>query len=85
MEAPRPTEGLVHAQASPTAANPVATGVPSTMKSRWRSSILAMTATRSSRGSPSSQWAASGRLRTTAVQISTSRTARMAAVGGSWR
>ena len=78
MEMPRPSDGFVHAQESPRATTPVATGSPSTTNARWRSSILAMTWTRSSRGSPSSQWAAKGRLRTTGVHASTSRSPRMA-------
>jgi len=68
----------VHAHESATAAIPVATGAPSTTKLRWRSSILAMTTMRSSMGSPSSQCAARGRLRTSAVQRSMSRRLRIA-------
>ena len=78
IDAPRPSDGLVHAHESATATTPVATGAPSTVKRRWRSSILAMTTTRSSRGSPSSQCATRGRLRTDAVQRSMWRSSRMA-------
>ena len=42
---PRPAEGLVQAQASPTAVKPVTTGEPSTTRERMRSSTPAMTAT----------------------------------------
>ena len=55
IDAPRPTEGLVQAHASPTASTPVAIGRPPGQKLRMRSSILAMTITRSSSGLPSSQ------------------------------
>ncbi len=58
-DAPRPTDGFVHAHASPTAATPVATGSPSTTKWRTRSSIFAITSTPVI-GSASTQWAISG-------------------------
>ena len=72
IEAPRPTDGLEHAQASPAATTPVATGVPSTMRFLCRSSIPAMAVTLSSIGSPSSQCATSGRDRTVRSQTSAS-------------
>ena len=72
MDAPRPSEGLVQAQASATATTPVATGTPSGWRSRWRSSILAMVTMRSSIGSPSSQWATVGSARTVRSQRATS-------------
>ena len=60
MAAPRPSDGLVQAHESPTGSTPVTTGSPSTTSERRRSAILAMTATASSRGSASIQWAQPG-------------------------
>ncbi len=73
IEAPLPTVGFEHAQASPTATTPVTTGAPPAMRLRWRSSIPAIAMTRSSIGCPSSQCATSGKDRTAFSQIAASR------------
>ena len=72
IDAPRPSDGLVHAHESATASTPVATGDPSTTNVRCRSSIFAMIATSSSRGSPSAQCATNGNERQVRIQVSTS-------------
>ena len=83
---PRPSDGLVHAHESPTATTPVATGRPSTTKFAVAVLDLGHDLTMpSSMGSPSSQWAARGRLAPTASSVSTSRRPRMAAIARRWR
>ena len=75
MEAPRPSEGLVQAHASPTAARPVATGSPSTRCLRCRSSIAAITCT-PVMGWASPQCATLGNSLSAASQAGTARSAR---------
>ena len=79
IDAPRPSDGLVHAHESATASTPVATGVPSTTNERCRSSIFAMIATSSSIGSPSAQCATSGIDFHVRIQVSMSFSPRSAA------
>ncbi len=69
----------MHAQASATATTPVATVSTVDLERAVAVLDLAMTATLSSRGSPSSQCAARGSDFTTAVHLSTSVSRRMAA------
>ena len=71
IEIPRPSDGLVHAHASPNGTTPVATGTPSTTYVRCRSSILAISLM-SVIGSPSIQCATIGYDRTTFSQRSIS-------------
>ena len=75
MAAPLPSDGFVHAHASPTGRTPVATGRPSTTGNRMRSSMPAITWTPVI-GSASIQCAASGKQRTAADQRSGSRSTR---------
>jgi hypothetical protein len=77
-DTPRPSEGLVAVEASPSGSRPVATGEPSSTKRRWRSSSPAMTSTPVI-ASASIQWATVGRRRTTASHRAWSRTRRRAA------
>ena len=80
IDAPRPSDGFVHAHESATASTPVATGVPSTTNDRCRSSIFAMIATSPpSTGSPSTQCATSGNDRHVRIHVSTSFNGRSAA------
>ena len=79
MVAPRPSDGLVHAQESPTATTPVVTGAPSTTELVIRSSIFDIDRTPSSIGSASAQCAISGHESTTRCQTSGSMSARSGA------
>jgi hypothetical protein len=69
---PRPSDGFVQAQESPTLTIPVATGTPSTTKRRRRSMVPPKGST-SVIGSPSSQCACNGHAATRAVQCRGSR------------
>ena len=74
MLSPRPPVGLVQAQASPTAANPVMMGWPSRTNRRCRSVTPAMASTPVI-GRPSSQCACRGQPATTRVKQSGCRSA----------
>ena len=74
---PRPTDGFVHAQASPTLSTPVATGAPSTTRHRRRSSMR-RNVTTSLRSSAAAQWRAAGWASIIRCHASTSAARRIA-------